>query len=330
MLADPKSHAIIENFRTEIDELSAEVSMSTTDARLKATIDNNMGVYLTRDYQIFNTSGWAESAMTGVNQLSNDSGINFADLRVDAIHAVMHEYNTAGRDITPKEAEDILDSILESFGSADGTLVSTTAAAKKNTSIFKQKSDLPEALRELMGEVKSPVLNAISTYNKLAHHMVAERTLTAMSKHLTSTGILSDKKDGEHTVPVLSSNPDNPALAPFAGKFTDPVTAEALKAEFGPQGRKALSATEEQAHVAGRLIMGVAGASITLKTLGSVGFYTRNILSNHVFFLPFQGLMPFGQIRHGRGSLQLSKGAYFESKAGNNTQKIKRLGSCNR
>ena len=321
----PQLHAIIENLRAEIDELSAEVSMSTTDARLKATIDNNMGVYLTRDYHIFNTSGWTESAMTGVNQLSNDSKIDFAALRVDAIHAVMHEYNTAGRGITPEQAEDILDSILQSFGSADGSLVSTTAAAKKNTSIFKQKSDLPEALRELMGEVKTPVLNAISTYNKLAHHMIAERTLTAMSEHLTSTGILSDKKDGEHTEPVLSSNPDNPAMAPFAGKFTDPVTAEALKAEFGPQGREALSATEEQAHVAGRIIMGVAGASITLKTLGSLGFYTRNILSNHIFFLPFQGLMPLGQLIHGRGSLQLSKGAYFESKAGNNTQKIKRL-----
>lgn len=157
---------------------------------------------------------------------------------------------------------------------------------------FMEKKELPAWLRQALGEITDPVEAATRS-------LISVSKLAANQEFLTSileSGLAGDwiTKD-----PILANQRGyielagaTPAYdAPLVGAYGPPEFKKAIDTIFLKSSPE-LEDTAGQAVKTGiKFLRGAAGGAMAAKTLLSVGFYSRNAVSDFAFFGPLQGVL---------------------------------------
>lgn len=303
---------VVENFREAIDNLSRELAMmpNGVNGQLATTLGRNLEIYLKRSYALFNEKGWRDMVKHDAEfQSLRDRATQFffdemVKAEADALGQrggamagqplaarIAHARTTVSADEARGKVFDFLDSYEQDgvSGFYGGHLLD-----KKNVTSLLQKKDLPEILRELMGDysvglTKDMTRNAVRTYTNLANMVSAQH-------YMNKVGAIAMKEkwlvtDAEHKadpelysgyVRIGQTDMRDLKLRPFAGHYMQPEMYEVF------------THVDPLRHPSTRLGFALTGMSMKAKTVWSAATTWRNHLGNVVVFGPAQGI-PFGQ-----------------------------------
>ena len=184
---------------------------------------------------------------------------------------------------------------------------------KALTKNLEGRAEIPKPLADLMGANNVPedsidsLLYTLGTVSKIAAH---QSFLNKMRQQGEVDGWLmtnQQKKDAEKKAktkeefdrissmkPIVSSGADS-GLNPLAGMWVDRDVHDDIQPMFQQTVREPNDASSRVLHNAMTYAQKATGFAMAAKTLGSVGFYLRNMLSNVLFFGPAQGYWGAGK-----------------------------------
>ena len=299
----PETAAAIANFRVAIDNLSSQLidELDPGDP-LRAIVDQNLGVYLTRTYRIHQDEGYAQrvledsefaSQRTRARAFFEKQWIDntYDQWRSDVAYEPYSDSEVMALVRAEAKSKDVGTRELYKFVDKHSSTPKTFGRITNRTDLtrFMQKGEVPPELRMLLGEVQNPIENALRTYGNLAQFLGTQRLLTQYTKIGLDNDWLVPAADVEND-PVkyrgyapLVNTTDTNGGDPLAQYYAQPEVVTAFQTMFAP----APSAERNDAKKiwdivqtgAGRLI----GASMGFLTLGSTGFYIRNLVSIPIF-----------------------------------------------
>ena len=197
---------ILENFRSKIDQMSAKFAemQGIRSPDFKAHLTNQLGIYITRSYKIFQDEGWISNVLQpksdyfsqirqeGIDGLRANYIPLMVNRRVEEIdrnpakfeqysdwtnlttrektEAVSNDSNFMSKiesDLSQLTDQSILEDFMYYYQTELNNPVSNDAIyLDKNRSVdsLKQKKYLPEYIRKLLGEDELPQFNLINTF----------------------------------------------------------------------------------------------------------------------------------------------------------------------
>lgn len=322
----PELVAHIVQLRTLTDELSKKVTeLYGFPPELKAKFDNQLGIYLTRTYRMFDEIGYADAVL-------NDP--NYEDIRTAAIHFFENQFlkqeaqrRMTGSNPLPRaqaEAEAqmelerksldgrtygqlMMEEFVRSYDKSGSAITSSglSQSLKPMLNNIKMKRDLPKPIRDLLGEKGDEVgadnlLRSLITVGTMAANqsfLNHVRTVGHDSGWLLSAKEIAERRKTDYGTygnykPIRETA--SSAFDPLRNLYGPPELVDALHKTFSPDG---MSFNQTTAQIAVEKTVGLAaklsGAAMAAKTLGSIGFYIRNVASNALFFAPAQGFLNF-------------------------------------
>jgi len=254
----------LQAMRDHVDALSQKmIDEGLVPEELKAVVGDNMGVYLTRSYRMFDDPKWREKIEPEVY----NKALNFI-LKENQKFDPTYSVTDARRDV---------DAMLQDWQD-EGTGVLVKKGAKlgsKDLSSFIRRKDIPEELRNLLGEYKNPVINYARSVTKMASVIANEKFLRDVRKEGLGKFLFEDGTQPPGFDALIAA-PESRTMAPMNGLRTTPQIAAAF-AEFNkadPQA-KGLWRTWLQANALAK----------TSKTVGSVMTQVRNTMGQPYFWL---------------------------------------------
>jgi hypothetical protein len=248
--------------------------------------DESNDVYLTRTFKYFSTEGWAEATRNGGVIEIDGKTVDFNKMRAVAAKHYLREVEldaaTEGLTLTEDQKNDLtlkkLDGYLDSLDkrAEETKQLGPMNTIKRDINRLLQKKDVDEPLRELLGEVTDPFENAIRTLYSVGRLAANDRFL----KNFAAEAIrldLANYKGGKDMEMVFSPKAE-PELGDLAGLYFRKDIATIIKQELGPKARDHETKSMEFVNGIVRGMSKFSGLAITSQTLGSVGFYPRNIL----------------------------------------------------
>jgi hypothetical protein len=253
--------APVRAMRSKVDELSAYmVDKGLVAGDLAATVEGNLGVYLTRSYRIFDDPDWAKKIPEDVRNKAR--ALIRQELQVER-----------GADASEAEADAAMRMMLEDWR-AEGVdkFYTQGKLGSMNLKMFMKRLDIAPEIRALMGEYKNPVVNFAKSMARISRFIGDKQFLTAareqgLGKFFFEPGTQPPGFDTE------ISSADNPAMGPLAGLRTTREIAEALA------GMKDVPSTNNLF----RAYMALNGWTKAAKTVFSQGTQSRNLLSQPFF-----------------------------------------------
>lgn len=262
-------------FRGEINKYKAVINF-----------DESNDVYLTRTFRFFGSEGWASFAKMGGVAMIDGKEVDFNKLRAAAAKhfewEVNNEAKQTGQTFTAEQHDkklvEYLDKYLENLEleAANAKELGAMNTIRKDVNRLLNKKDFDAPLRTLLGEVTDPFENAVRTVYNVGRFAANERFLRNFASQAIEIGVASRTRQPDMELPFPPSQ--SAQLGDLAGLYVRKDIAATVRDELGMNGMKQQSKAMEQLNVFGRLISKFSGISITAKTLGSVGFYPRNVL----------------------------------------------------
>ena len=273
--------------RTHIDELSRTlVREGLVAGQTMFTIDSNMGLYVTRSYRQFETKNW-EQTDNDIIQNAKDflyrevKNQNIRDVEDGKVDKDGNLITLMSEDAILNKVEEAYDKLVEEkdFLKFSGGSSSLEGLTRVN-SIFKQKKVIPEEIRELWGEIDSPLTNYSNTISKVAKTISAER----MYRELNNIGqgkFISDNYDRTSTRNKLEGS----KWGDLDGKYVDDemyVVMNQVNRTFEKNGfQKAYDA-----------YMQLVLFNKKMKTVWNPGTHAKNIIGNSSFAMMNGHLSP--------------------------------------
>lgn len=262
-------------FRQEINKVKAIINFDDTN-----------DVYLTRTFSYFTTEGWSLAAKSGGVIEIDGKTVDFSKLRAAAathfewevLNDAKNEGQTLTEDQVARKTLEALDKYLikldtEAKQSKESGTMNTI---KRDVNRLLRKKDFDEPLRELLGEVTDPFENAVRTIYSVGRLAANDRFLRGFARQAIKSELASkEPKDG---MVLLFPPSENAELGDLAGLYVRSDVAAAIRQELGPKNRDQEARSMEIMNNFGRMVSKVSGVSVVTQTLGSVGFYPRNIL----------------------------------------------------
>ena len=262
-------------FRGEINKYKAVINF-----------DESNDVYLTRTFRFFGSEGWASFAKTGGVAMLDGKEVDFNKLRAAAAKhfewEVNNEAKQTGQTFTAEQHDkklvEYLDKYLENLElqAADAKSEGAMNSIRKDVNRLLNKKDFDAPLRTLLGEVTDPFENAVRTVYNVGRLAANERFLRNFARQAIEIGVASRTRQPD--MDLLFPPSQSAQLGDLAGLYVRNDIAATIREELGMNGMKQQSKAMEQINMFGRFISKFSGVSITAKTLGSVGFYPRNVL----------------------------------------------------
>ena len=355
--------------RGKVDEMSEQIATLTgrRNPKMKAHIDNQLGIYLTRSYKIFSDENWIDDVLTKdehrelreevktqyIEQLKKDEAATifdryerqFEDDRKSAwnklsfngkMQQAMIEASekVAMRGVSlHKQGKDLGDVLITEFletyrkGFWDAP---TSEVAGRTIDILKNKKNLPKFMLKLLGEYDGDTgdfnlmrsfmnVGTLAADTAMLNNMVeigrkgsmdnwwfmtqAERkevkkTNPELWEKVKTWQLVNKPKKGTRESGIRAYDPTRSFIDKGRvdrGPLYAPVElVEGIKETFSVADKKS-----EADRIASKLdapLRKLTGLALGAKTLGSVPFYIRNIVSNVLFFGPAQGIMPLGKM----------------------------------
>jgi hypothetical protein len=250
--------APIKAMRDHIDALSSQLILEgVAQGDLVGLIAENMGVYATRSYRVFDNPKWRDQVPDAV--------------RNRAVAAI--------RALDPSKSDAEVAGILESLlyrGAADSPvkLLKGSKLGSKDLSTFIARKDIPEWLRELWGEYKDAGVNYARSVFKMAHLLANQQFLNEVREAGLGKWLRTDEEGpiineyGEIITKIAADT--SSVMEPLNGLLTTPEIKAAFERFDSP------GAMPEWL----RMFMTVNYAVKYGKTVGSVMTHVRNTVSN--------------------------------------------------
>lgn len=268
--------ALANEMRNHIDRLSQMlIDSGAVDADMADTIRENMGAYITRSYEIFDNKNFRQK----VGEQELQAAKNF--LRTQPGMIALAQAEAARTGTTVDEALDVLvdNKIDEYFADAEtGALVKGSKLGSKDLSTLKERKEIPEQIRMLMGEYSDPAMNYARTVLNIASLAARHQFLTQV-KEAGMGKFFFEKNDSQRPkgfdTEIASEGSDT--MSPLNGLMTTPEIAEAFGLYNGQQGE------DTWVQQAIKIYYKAMGLVKWLKTIGSIGTHAKNIFSNFTF-----------------------------------------------
>ena len=262
-------------FRGEINKYKAVINF-----------DESNDVYLTRTFRFFGSEGWALFAKEGGVAMIDGKEVDFNKLRAAASKhfewEVDNDAKQNGQTLTAEQRDKKLIEYLDKYlanleqEAADAKDFGAMNTVRKDVNRLLRKKDFDAPLRTLLGEVTDPFENAVRTVYSVGRLAANEKFLRNFASKAIEIEVASRtrKPDMELLFPPSQSA----QLGDLAGLYVRKDIAATIREELGMNGIKQQSKAMETLNSLGRAMSKFSGLSITAKTLGSVGFYPRNVL----------------------------------------------------
>lgn len=281
------SDGIVEILEKHLELLSNDGAIEATE-NLIETIKNNKGRYVFRQYQAFKDPQYLEN-LTSANPNKE------AQRRLqNAIDFVVEQDDT-----TPEEAKTQLLTYLDDLKTSS-SFASASINGDAKAPFLKKRKDIPEPIRELLGESKDPVANYVSTVFNMSKY-IADITY---QENLART--LNDLE--------LSSETMQPGYTRLAPKTPGYFLLQDI---FVPQeiadGIEDLQPLESIKDGAYKLLVNLAAFTKLGKTVLSPTTTARNFLSG-IFLSINNGFNPFANPKKFYQSIQQSWGGKKSAK----------------
>ena len=263
--------------REMIDGLSRNIvgSSAVPDAIKEAVVENS-GAYLRRSYRLYEDSGYKPSA----------SAVH--DAREYLIEQNLKQNPKMDYDAAVAQANDNINSILDK-GDLNGVYEYFSKVRKVNTEILKGRKELPEPIRNLMGEIKEPSENIVLTVSKMSRLIETNKFFSTLDK-MGNGYYIFDANDAARNVDRFNVKISGTNSA-LDGKYTTPEMFKAIK----EQESKFISTYNDS--VAGKLyknFLTLKGTSQKMKTVYSHVTHFRNALGG-MQFATANGFSPFSR-----------------------------------
>lgn len=266
------------NARELMDGLSRKIVGSKGfSAEVKESVRSNVGNYMRRSYRMFEDPAYKPTS----------------EVKESAIQFLTDDIIEASPDIDIDEAiaraTAQVDKILSR---ADDAEVVDYLAQVRRVSKFKQKKDIPEPIRALLGEVTSPSESIILSVSKASRVYEVNNFYRQFNELGKSGGYLSSTEAGRNTARITGTN------SILDGKYTTPEMLQAIERK-----EEAFTSVMEGDNPVASLLRNFAtlkGLSQQSKTVYSHTTHFRNFLGGLQFGIangsnPFsrKGLKPF-------------------------------------
>jgi len=257
--------------RKLIDDLSTTLANSSIpqDNELRQTILGNVGEYMRRSYRLFEDVGYVPS------QNAVDKAVRYLE----------------GTGLSAEQARGQVDAILKQAGNAKNVNEYFSYLGTLNKKILTEKKEIPQELRELMGEIESPSENIILTVSKLAQ-------LTETNKFYSNIKALGESSNHRYIFDeerTLDNGTQFTTMiqgtgSELDGKFTTPEIAAGIlrkewDADFKSQGLGRI----------GNYFGATKSFSQKMKTVWSHVTHLRNVMGGFQFGIA-NGINPFSII----------------------------------
>jgi hypothetical protein len=174
---------------------------------------------------------------------------------------------------------------------------------------IKQKKDIPVELRNILGEygpesgTDSLLRSFVTVSSMAANQSFLQHVKTIgvaggwlMTKAELDAKLVTDY-DAYKNYGVIRSVKEASAYDPLGDLFGPPELIEGLNKVFSSEARaQNMDAAQDLVAKTTNVFAKLTGGAMAAKTLGSVGFYIRNIVSNVLFFGPSQGYFSIGKM----------------------------------
>lgn len=254
----------LHRMREHIDTLSESILREgVIPDELRAKVEGNLGVYMTRSYRVFDDIKWPDKVAPEVRNRAADF--------------VLKDLQRSNPAATPETARAVVESMLTDWKQqGSGALLKTGGklGSKDLTSLIARK-DIPEVIRQLMGEYKDPVINYTRSVAKMSNLLGNARFLNearaqGMGKWLFEDG----SQPVSHSALIAAEASD--VMAPLNGLRTTPEIAEAFRT-FGK--------SEPINSFWAKTYFRINGLAKAGKTIGSVMTQVRNTVGQGYFWL---------------------------------------------
>ena len=275
-----------------IDELSIELKKYAPTSEIKKTIDQNLNVYMRRSYKKFEDDNFIPTENT------IDKAYNYF-LRVfqedDAFR--VEEARRVGKNARPKtlkqlesKARKAVDDVMGA-GSLDE--LTGKSSVKK---IFKQRKDIDQPIRELLGEITDPEDLLILTVDKMSKYYENARFLDDMYKIgqkqkwlfdeipegmdlVKITGTQNKNLNGKYTTKRMAQVLNNKQVSLFgvSDEIANPVYKNFLSLKgFGNKAATVFNWTTHMRNFMGAVQFGLANGTNPFRT----GILSETVLRN--------------------------------------------------
>ena len=217
---------VMSKFRYEIDANTAEmIRLGVASGPQLSFIAENMGVYTRRAYRIFQDPKWAE----GVDQRIRNRAKAF----------IRNEFPNKNE----AEVEGMLEELLFAGKAAKSPVafLSSGKLGSKDLSMFKRRKDIPDEIRALWGEIKTPMELYALSVGSMGHLIENQKFLNAMKEAGTKGGWLRSPEQGpivsEEFGPIIQkiAADESSTMSPLNGFRTSPEIAAALDRQFNTE-----------------------------------------------------------------------------------------------
>ena len=235
----------VEKFRNDIDTMSRGIALelNTLTPEKRATIEANIGSYVSRDYEKFRSSGFDMKTLEKRDQVKFARSVDFVrrqiidDARMEVEDAAdnnrppvewLRQVNETG--IVPKdrlmgEVQRIVEegSLAQRQG---GEFEPGSYGINKPLSMLKGRKEIPEEIRYLLGEYTDPAIRYARTMQKMINLRVNNRTLQNLRDQGFKAGLFFDYA-APNTVRFASE--DSKTLEPLNGVYMPKDVADQIK-----------------------------------------------------------------------------------------------------
>lgn len=261
--------------RDKIDEMSEIIRDNSTDPGIQVTIDDRLGIHLVRAYHVHRGPNWAEEILYSTDpnivNIRNNAVRFFSNFLVETEVKTLADNMPIGSlvddgtgrmvpvtdtmllslatknvsngsnhlQLTPQKAMEQYVLEHSSPSASLGGFSPRGSTLSKDLRRLMQKKNVPQELRDLLGEVTDPASVAANTLSSLTRFAVNTRFINQFVTLGKSNGWLVTEEqrterrmNGDSSadtyVPVISSSPENESLAPLAGLLGHPMMAKVI------------------------------------------------------------------------------------------------------
>jgi hypothetical protein len=213
--------------RAHVDRMSRELIIGGHVTPEQAfTIENNIGEYMHRAYKLYNQKGWAKNIDPNVKEEARRFLVQQAFDRIMTQDPTLPIHDAIKK--AAKKAENDLKAILD--GVEDVTGIKRNMEKGKDTGVLKQRKDVPEPIRNLLGEYTQPAVTYAMTIAKMASLKSTSNFLIDVRKAGMGTLFFEEhdeNKPAEFSVPVATEGSET--WSPLNGLYTTPEIKKALR-----------------------------------------------------------------------------------------------------
>ncbi len=307
------------------------------DPDIGIKVDKTGGIYVTRSYAMFNDPTYAERVRTDPQYAAvRDAAMKFFTKQLyDTTEKQALSNNMSAADAAKLANDAVLkanqaapagssygaqamEAFLSRYDGRSSVTPQNTNGLRVLENNLKNRKDLEKELRDLLGEYGAETGTdlIVRTFSTVAMVAAQQTFLNNLAKtgiqqgfFVDATTYAADPLKYPDYVQVRNggSSKNDPLKHMYAPKEMIEVLSGVLNGAFTQQH----SNTAEQTVTAmAALTRNLTGKAMAAKTLGSVGFYLRNMLGNMLFFAPAQGMGFLGSARVGVKTVTYSIGKF--------------------